>query len=101
MVDEKQVWETLRQVIDPELGANIVDLGLVYEVQCTPDGQVHVKMTMTTPACPLSRYLTDAVEAAIWRLDRVLAVVVELVWDPPWHAGMMSEEAKRALGWIR
>lgn len=101
MVDEKQVWEALRQVIDPELGVNIVDLGLVYEVQSTPDGQVHIKMTMTTPACPLSRYLTDAVEAALWRLDGVSNVVVELVWDPPWHAGMMSEEAKRALGWIR
>ncbi|KPL86968.1 metal-sulfur cluster assembly factor [Ardenticatena maritima] len=101
MVAEKEVWEALKQVIDPELGVNIVDLGLVYEVHCTPEGRVQVKMTMTTPACPLSRYLTDAVEAALWRLDGVSAVDVQLVWDPPWHAGMMTEEAKRALGWIR
>ncbi|WP_369688612.1 metal-sulfur cluster assembly factor, partial [Ardenticatena maritima] len=51
MVAEKEVWEALKQVIDPELGVNIVDLGLVYEVHCTPEGRVQVKMTMTTPAC--------------------------------------------------
>lgn len=100
MVTPEAVYEALKTVIDPELGINVVDLGLVYEVR-VDGGRVHVKMTMTTPACPLSRYLVEAAEAAIWRLDGVEDVVVELVWDPPWHPGMMSEEAKRQLEWTR
>lgn len=98
---EAQVLEALREVIDPELGVNIVDLGLVYSVE-VQDGVVTVKMTMTTPACPLSTYLVDIAEAAIWRnIPEVESVQVELVWDPPWHPSMMSQAAKAQLGWGR
>lgn len=96
---EAQVLEALRAVIDPELGVNIVDLGLVYSVEVR-NGEVLVKMTMTTPACPLGTFLTDMVEAAIWQsIPEVESVRVELVWDPPWHPGMMSQAAKEQFGW--
>jgi metal-sulfur cluster biosynthetic enzyme len=95
------VFQVLHEVIDPELGVNIVDLGLVYDVAI--DGRaVSVAMTMTTPACPLGPYLTNAVEAAVWALDGVEQVDVHVVWDPPWNStAMMSDEAKRQLGWTR
>ena len=96
---EQRILEVLREVIDPELGVNIVDLGLVYSVE-VQDGEVLIKMTMTTPACPLGSYLVDMVEAAVWRhIPEARSVQVELVWDPPWHPGMMSQAAKEQLGW--
>lgn len=95
---QEQILEALKQVIDPELGINIVDLGLVYSVEIK-DGQVQVAMTMTTPACPLHTYLTSMAEAAIWqRVPEVKSVEIILVWDPPWHPAMMSEAAKQQLG---
>ena len=93
-----QVREALRLVIDPEIGVNIVDLGLVYRVDVT-DGNVHVDLTMTTPACPLSEYVTTQAEATIWQqVPGVRAVDVQLVWEPEWHPDMMSDEARRQLG---
>ncbi len=96
---EEQVWKALAEVLDPELGINIVDLGLVYSVEAD-EGQVHVAMTMTTPACPLHTYLTSAAEAAIWqRVPGVRSIDVRLVWDPPWNPQMMTRAAKLQLGW--
>jgi metal-sulfur cluster biosynthetic enzyme len=98
-MDAEQVWRTLRQVTDPELGINIVDLGLVYDVQMS-DGDVRVALTMTTPACPLHAYLTSAAESAIWQdVSDVKSVDIQLVWNPPWNPTMMTEAAKRQLGW--
>ena len=89
----------LQEVIDPELGVNIVDLGLIYELNIS-GGAVSVAMTMTTPACPLGPYLTGQVESAIWPLDGISAVDVRVVWDPPWNPEeMMSDAAKSELGW--
>jgi metal-sulfur cluster biosynthetic enzyme len=96
---ERQVWDLLRQVVDPELGINIVDLGLVYEV-AVEDNTVRVAVTMTTPACPLHAYVLDAIEYVLRReLPQIRSVDVRLVWDPPWHPDLMSAEAKRQLGW--
>lgn len=95
----RQVWDALREVLDPELGINIVDLGLVYDV-AVEDGHVRVAVTMTTPACPLHGYVLDAIEFVLRRdLPQVRSVDVRLVWDPPWHPEMMSADAKRQLGW--
>src|SRR3990167_4437258 len=95
----EQVREALRDVLDPELGINVVDLGLVYAVD-VQDGQVRVTMTMTSPACPLGESLTAEAEAAIRRsVPGVTAVTVELVWDPPWQPAMMSEATRTKLGW--
>lgn len=89
----------LRRVIDPELGINIVDLGLVYDVQTAGDA-VLVTMTMTTPACPLGAHLVDEATFAVEQLTGAASVDVQLVWQPAWSPMMMSVEAKQQLGWI-
>ncbi len=95
----ERVWEALREVVDPELGINIVDLGLVYDV-ALQDRTLRVAVTMTTPACPLHSTVLEAIEYVVRkRLLEIRDVDVRLVWDPPWHPEMMSDEAKRQLGW--
>ncbi len=98
-MNAQEVWNALRQVIDPELGINIVDLGLVYSVK-VQNGQVQVIMTMTTPACPLHTYLTSTAEAVIWQqVPDVQTVEIQLAWTPRWNPMMMTDAAKRQLGW--
>lgn len=89
----------LKQVIDPELGINIVDLGLVYEAQVA-DGDVLITMTMTTPACPLGSHLVDEATFMVQQLTDAASVDVQLVWQPAWTPMMMSLEAKQSLGWL-
>jgi len=85
-------------VIDPEIGVNIVDLGLVYGVDVA-DGHVRVAVTMTTPSCPLSEYVTTSAEATIWQqVPGTRSVDVDLVWEPPWRPDMISDEARTLLG---
>ncbi|MGA6826965.1 metal-sulfur cluster assembly factor [Nitrospira sp. NS4] len=95
---EARVLDALRQVVDPELGVNIVDLGLVYGTEIR-DGVVHVKMTMTTPACPMEELLMEMVHSAILgEIRDARSVEVDLVWEPQWKPDMMSEAAKSQLG---
>lgn len=92
------IWEALRRVDDPELGVNIVDLGLVYGVDVSGPA-ARVTMTMTSPACPLGPYLADAVERAVLdAIDTIEAVEVEIVWDPPWDESRMSPTVRAGLG---
>ncbi|MGH7906124.1 MAG: metal-sulfur cluster assembly factor [Candidatus Binataceae bacterium] len=94
------ILQALHAVNDPEVGVNIVDLGLIYSTDIH-DNLVRVVMTMTTPACPMHSYLTEEVrEAILSRYEDVEEVNVELVWDPPWSSQMISEEGKRQLGWL-
>lgn len=96
---EERVRTALFSVLDPELGINVVDLGLVYGVQAD-SREVRVQMTMTTPACPLHASMRRDVESVIRRVcPGVESVVVDLVWEPPWDPSRMSEDAKRLLGW--
>jgi metal-sulfur cluster biosynthetic enzyme len=96
---EREIWDALRAVVDPEIGINVVDLGLIYGVE-HHDRDVRVAMTMTSEACPLYEHLAQAAEAAIRsRLPELTRVAVEIVWEPPWTPAMMSEPAKRQLGW--
>jgi metal-sulfur cluster biosynthetic enzyme len=95
-LDEAAVLETLSQIIDPELGCNIVDLGLIYRVSVA-DGHVKVTMTLTTPGCPMHESITMGVKSALLSMEGVAGVEVELVWDPPWHPSLMSEQARIAL----
>ncbi|MBF6604615.1 MAG: metal-sulfur cluster assembly factor [Chloroflexi bacterium] len=99
-VDAGRLVEELRAVIDPELGVNIVDLGLVYGAEMV-DGVAHILMTTTTPACPIGSYLRDEIRWALLRVDRVLDVEVELTHEPPWSPDRMSDAAKAQLGWDR
>jgi metal-sulfur cluster biosynthetic enzyme len=103
---EEALLDALRAVDDPEAGMNIVELGLVYGVEATPDRnaparwQVTVRMTMTSPACPMADYLSDAVRDALRaRFPELEQVNVELVWEPPWTPERMSEEARNFFGW--
>ncbi len=95
--DVETLWESLSQVVDPELHMNIVDLGLVYEVKAE-GGDVSVQMTLTTPGCPYGPYLLHEVDQAARQVSGVDDVHLEVVWDPPWGPDKMSEEAKLQLG---
>ncbi len=103
MPTEDAVREQLKEVIDPELGINIVDLGLVYDITPeTEDGGVHVLMTLTSPGCPLQGVFRKEVSKHVSELDGVDAeeVEVELTFDPPWSQNDMSDEARAQLGFI-
>ena len=95
---ESQVLEKVRTVYDPEIPINIYELGLIYELKVEPSGQVHIKMTLTAPACPEAELIPIRVESAVKEAAGVTGVDVELVWDPPWTPNRMSEAAKLQLG---
>lgn len=98
MPSEEQVREALRDVIDPEAGVNIVDLGLVYRIEVSP-GRIDIEMTMTTPACPVGPMLVEQAREAVGKVAPGRQVAVELVWEPPWSADRMSAHAKKHFGW--
>lgn len=96
---EERVREALCTVDDPEVGMNIVDLGLVYRIEIAPE-LVRVELTMTTPACPMGELITDNARRAVGAVSPPdLAVDVVLVWDPPWTPDRMSESARQTFGW--
>ena len=99
---EQMVWDQLKTVYDPEIPVNIVDLGLVYSCDIAPLEQggtrVHVKMSMTAPGCGMGNVLKADVESKLSRLPSITEVHVEVVFDPPWHPGLMSDAAKLQLG---
>ena len=94
----ERVQAALCGVIDPEVGIDIVALGLVYGVD-VQDGAVHVRLTMTTPACPLGEHLQRDAESRVAAVEGVREVRVELVWSPPWTPDLMSQDAKKAMVW--
>jgi FeS assembly SUF system protein len=95
---EEQVVAALKTVRDPELPVNLVDLGLIYELEVTRGGSVYVEMTLTAPSCPVAGSLPGEVERAIRAVPGVDDVRVKLVWTPPWTQERMSEEARLELG---
>ncbi|MDE3131163.1 MAG: metal-sulfur cluster assembly factor [Acidobacteriota bacterium] len=99
-LSEDLIWDRLYNVIDPELGVNIVDLGLVYAIAIDGTaGAVAIEMTLTTPGCPLSGFMDDEIRGQLAQLPQARAVAIELVWEPPWDPQMMSHRAREALGW--
>jgi len=88
-----KVWSALEEVHDPEVGVNIVDLGLVYDVQADEQQQVAIKLTMTTPHCPLQGMIVDQVADKVRQIPGVKDVQVQLVWDPPWTPAKMTDRA--------
>ena len=95
---EDLLREALATVIDPEAGMNVVDLGLVYGVEIAGD-HIHIRMTMTTPACPMGDMILDDARQAIQAIAPDAAIDLELVWDPPWTPALMSENARGFFGW--
>ena len=96
-VDEDAVIGAISTVYDPEIPVDIYQLGLIYAVEIGDDGRVKVEMTLTTPACPSAQELPSQVEDAVRAVDGVTDVEVDVVWDPPWDPGRMSEDARLAL----
>ena len=97
MIDSDAVRKALRQVKDPEIGLNIIDLGLVYDVE-VEDGEVHIKMTLTSPGCPVGPQIMSDADQAARMLDGVTGVEVELVWEPFWTPERIDPKVRAFLG---
>ncbi len=99
---EKEVWDALKTCYDPEIPVNVVDLGLVYDSKLSPLGgnsyRAEVKMTLTAPGCGMGPTIAQDVQNKLLSIDAIDDAVVELVWDPPWNQGMMTEAARLQLG---
>ncbi len=94
---KEQVVEVLKTIYDPEIPVNIYELGLIYDIDLDPSSFVNVKMTLTSPACPVAGTLPPEVEQKVGSVAGVSGSKVELVWDPPWDMSKMSEAAKLQL----
>ena len=100
LVIEAQVIEALRTIFDPEIPVNIYDLGLVYDVKVDAAGAVEVRMTLTSPQCPVAQSLPAEVQAKVKEVPGVTEAKVDVVWEPPWDPAKMSEAAKLQLGML-
>lgn len=94
---KEQIVDVLRTVFDPEIPVNVYELGLIYGIDIRPSGEVVVRMTLTSPMCPVAGSLPPEVEHKIRALPGVASAKVDLIWDPPWNPSMMSEAAKLQL----
>jgi metal-sulfur cluster biosynthetic enzyme len=97
---EESVREALKHVVDPELGINIVDLGLVYDVEISEEGAISIEYTLTTMGCPIGPLIEHQMQSFLENVPGVTSVEAEMVFRPPWTPEMMSEEAKAALGYF-
>lgn len=97
MLTQEEVYDVLRTCYDPEIPVNIVDLGLVYDVQVNAQ-TIDIKMTLTTRGCGMGEYIASEAEQKLLDLPAVEQAKIELVWEPPWEPSMMSPEARRTLG---
>ncbi len=98
MTTQQEVLKALEAVMDPELGLNIVELGLIYDVQVNEQNEVSVKMTLSARGCPLHTSITNGVENVIKRMEGINGVRVEVVWDPPWTPDRIAPETKKRMG---
>lgn len=96
----ERVVDALTGIYDPEIPVNIYELGLVYDLGVSADGDVTILMTLTSPSCPVAESLPPEVEAKVGAVEGVRAVKVDLTWDPPWTPERMSEAAKLELGYL-
>jgi metal-sulfur cluster biosynthetic enzyme len=97
---KKDVINSLKKIIDPELGINIVDLGLIYKVSIYESGRVNILMTLTTLGCPLAQSIKEQITKSLSLLPGIKEVEVELTFDPPWSIERMSDEAKGELDYL-
>ena len=97
---ESRIIEALENCYDPEIPANIYDLGLIYAINITDQGDVQIVMTLTTPHCPVATSLPGEVQSKVEAISQANSVQVDVVWDPPWSPQKMSESAKLQLGML-
>ncbi len=98
MTLEKQIIQALRTIRDPEMPVNIYDLGLIYGIDASPEGDVKITMTLTAPNCPVAESLPREVKVKVASVAGVKSVDVRITFDPPWHAGKVEELVKLSLG---
>ena len=96
-INEGQVIECIKTVMDPEIPVNLYDLGLIYDIKINDNNDIKIKMTLTNPNCPVAGTMPESVGKSLEKLSNLNSVEVSLVWDPKWHKDLMSEEAKLAL----
>ena len=94
---KNKVIEEIKKIYDPEIPVNIYELGLIYDIKVNENNEVHIKMTLTTPNCPVAESLPQEVKNSVMQAEGVKKVNLDLVWDPPWNKSMMSEAAKLEL----
>jgi len=98
MVTKEEIFKAVSTVNDPEVGFNLVEMGLIYDASCDEEGNAKVVMTLSTRACPLHQMITQWVEEAVIReIEAVQNIEVEVVWEPAWNISMASDEVKRQL----
>lgn len=97
MPDQAQIYERLKHIYDPEVGINIVDMGLIYSLDIA-DNKVEITMTLTSPGCPAGPQILSQVDSQVKTLDGIEEVDIKVVWSPPWSPDMLSEEARDQLG---
>lgn len=98
---EKRIVEVLKTVFDPEIPANVYDLGLIYKIDFNPeDGSLDIDMTLTAPGCPLADYIMEDVRQKVLSVEGVKTAQINLVFEPEWSQDMMSEEARADLGFM-
>ena len=96
-INEEQVIECIKGVMDPEIPVNLYDLGLIYEIKINDINDIKIKMTLTNPNCPVAWTMPESVGKSVEKLSNLNSIEVSLVWYPKWHKDLMSEEAKLAL----
>jgi len=97
---ESEIIKVLKQIFDPEIPVNVYDLGLIYKIEVDEKNNVNIDMTLTAPNCPIADQIFDEVKQKISEIDEVQKVEINLVFDPPWKADMMTEEARLELGFM-
>jgi FeS assembly SUF system protein len=95
---KQKIIEALQTIFDPEIPVNIYDIGLIYEIDVTDDGDARILMTLTSPMCPVAESLPPEVEIKVAAIEGIRSAAVEVTWDPPWTPELMSEAAQLELG---
>lgn len=98
MYTKEELFLAISTVIDPEVGFNLVEMGLIYDATCDDEGNAYVKMTLSTKACPMHQLIQQWVKEAVQKMAGIKSVEIDLVWEPEWNITMADENVKKALG---
>lgn len=98
MYSKEELFLAISNVIDPEVGFNLVEMGLIYDASCDDDGNAYVKMTLSTKACPMHQLIQQWVKEAVQKMSDIKEVEIDLVWEPEWNPTMAQDHVKKALG---
>jgi len=98
MYSKEELFLAISTVIDPEVGFNLVEMGLIYDAVCDAEGNVHVTMTLSTKACPMHQMIQQWVKESVEKMANIKEVVVDVVWEPAWNITMADDNVKKALG---